>query len=100
MQIINPATEELVKVLDADSAQSVENKFRLLTNAQPTWAQVPRSERIAMLARFSTFLSENIESLAPILVVETGKPLQQARNEINGACTRINWITAHAEQAG
>lgn len=98
MQIINPATEELVKVLDADSAQSVENKFRLLTNAQPTWAQVPRSERIAMLARFSTFLSENIESLAPILVVETGKPLQQARNEINGACTRINWITAHAEQ--
>jgi acyl-CoA reductase-like NAD-dependent aldehyde dehydrogenase len=41
-------------------------------------------------------LLEQIESLAAVLTSEVGKPLQQSRNEINGACKRIQWLTQNA----
>jgi acyl-CoA reductase-like NAD-dependent aldehyde dehydrogenase len=41
-------------------------------------------------------LEKNTESLAAVLTSEVGKPLQQSRNEINGARTRIHWLTEHA----
>jgi acyl-CoA reductase-like NAD-dependent aldehyde dehydrogenase len=34
--------------------------------------------------------------LAAVLTSEVGKPLQQSRNEIAGACTRIKWLTENA----
>ena len=40
----------------------------------------------------------DMETGAAILTSEVGKPLQQARNEVNGACTRIAWLTDHAQQ--
>ncbi len=40
--------------------------------------------------------NSNIESLASVLTFEVGKPLQQSRNEINGACARIQWLTENA----
>jgi acyl-CoA reductase-like NAD-dependent aldehyde dehydrogenase len=43
-------------------------------------------------------LEENIEQLARVLSTEVGKPLQQSRNEINGARTRIKWMVDHAER--
>ena len=39
-----------------------------------------------------------MEQLAATLTSEVGKPLQQSRNEINGAIARINWLTANAEK--
>jgi acyl-CoA reductase-like NAD-dependent aldehyde dehydrogenase len=45
---------------------------------------------------FSSLLEKNIESLAATLTSETGKPLQQARNEVNGARVRIKWLADHA----
>ncbi len=33
-----------------------------------------------------------------MLTSEVGKPLQQSRNELNGAITRIKWLTENAEK--
>ena len=54
--------------------------------------------RNKIIEQFGKMLATNIESLAGILTAEVGKPLQQSRNEINGAITRINWMTANAEK--
>ena len=98
MQIINPATEEIVKELREDNAQALEKKFQLLRTAQNDWHKVPLAQRIEILLTFSASLARNLESLAFVLTTEAGKPLQQSRNEINGACARIKWLTANAEK--
>jgi len=98
MKIINPATEEVISEIEEDTVASLEQKLRLLRNAQTTWSQTPLQLRIGILQKFSRLLSENIESLARILTSEVGKPLQQSRNEINGAVIRIQWLTDHAEK--
>jgi acyl-CoA reductase-like NAD-dependent aldehyde dehydrogenase len=96
MQIINPATEEIIRELEEDSAESLRRKFEQLTSAQPAWSQRSLPERIHLLKRFSVLLGENIEALSRVLTSEVGKPLQQSRNEIKGAQSRILWLTDNA----
>ncbi len=98
MQIINPATEEAIKELKEDNEQSVNKKFNELKSAQLDWQEVLLSERVNILKRFSDLLKKNIEPLALVLTSEVGKPLQQSRNEINGACARIQWLTDNASK--
>jgi acyl-CoA reductase-like NAD-dependent aldehyde dehydrogenase len=96
MKIVNPATEELISELQEDTAATVEVKFKSLKLAQPGWQKRSLNERIDILKGFSILLEKNMESLASVLTSEVGKPLQQSRNEINGARTRIKWLTENA----
>ncbi len=98
MQIINPATEEIIKEIEEDTKESVEKKFQLLRSARLSWQKVLLTDRIKILQEFSILLKKNIEELALILTNEVGKPLQQSRNEINGAINRITWLTGNAEK--
>ncbi|HZH37513.1 MAG TPA: aldehyde dehydrogenase family protein, partial [Flavisolibacter sp.] len=96
LTIINPATEEPVAELTEDTLESVTKKYELLKNGQLAWQQKSLVERIAVLQGFARLLMENRDALAATLTSEMGKPLQQAKNEINGACTRISWLTGNA----
>lgn len=98
MKVINPATEEVIADLKEDSKDSLQKKLSKLTEGQKKWNAVPLKERVAILQKFAALLKENIEECARVLTSEVGKPMQQSRNEVNGACARINWLTANAEK--
>jgi acyl-CoA reductase-like NAD-dependent aldehyde dehydrogenase len=98
MKIVNPATEEIIRDIQEDSPDSVNQKFKLLQAAQVDWQKITLAKRIEILRTFSDLLEKNVEALASILTSEIGKPLQQSRNEINGARGRIKWLTDNAEK--
>jgi acyl-CoA reductase-like NAD-dependent aldehyde dehydrogenase len=98
MKIINPATEEIIKEVEEDTLTTLEKKFQLLKTAQPDWQKRALTVRVSVLKKFSSLLEKNIEQLAATLTAEVGKPLQQSRNEINGAKARIKWLTENAEK--
>src|SRR6476620_8066671 len=98
LSIINPATEETVAELNEDANESLQKKFELLQIAQREWQNVSLTERIDTIQKFFELLENNIEQLAATLTSEVGKPLQQSRNEINGARARIKWLTENAEK--
>jgi len=98
MEIVNPATEEIIAEIKEDTKETLVSKFELLKNARPLWQNITLAERIGVLQRFSQLLEKNIDQLAATLTSEVGKPLQQSRNEVNGARTRIKWLTENAER--
>lgn len=98
MQIINPATEEIITSLAEDNSSTLQLKFDALKESQPLWANKTLQERILVITKFSDLLEAEIEKLASVLTSEVGKPLQQSRNEINGARARIKWMLANAEK--
>ena len=98
MKIVNPATEEIIADLKEDNASSLQQKFETLTQGQKKWNTVSLKDRVTVLQKFAALLKENIEELARVLTSEVGKPLQQSRNEVNGACNRIKWLTDNAEK--
>ncbi|AFK02012.1 Aldehyde Dehydrogenase [Emticicia oligotrophica DSM 17448] len=98
MQIINPATEEIITTLQEDSAESLKTKLKTLQKGQKSWAKVNLKKRISIIAKFSELLAENIEELATTLSSEMGKPIQQARNEVNGARGRIKFFVENSQK--
>ncbi|WP_316811018.1 aldehyde dehydrogenase family protein [Pedobacter heparinus] len=98
MNIVNPATEEIITTVKEDDSKSLAHKRNLLKMGQKNWAARSLTERLAVIAQFYHLLDVEKERLAAILTAEVGKPLQQARNEINGARTRIKWMLDHAVQ--
>ena len=98
MKIINPATEKIITEIEEETRESLEKKFAMLQSAQPGWQSIELAQRIEIIESFSALLEENIESLALTLTNEVGKPLQQSRNEISGACNRIKWLAQNAEK--
>jgi acyl-CoA reductase-like NAD-dependent aldehyde dehydrogenase len=97
MQIINPATEDIIAEVSEDTPETLSAKFQKLKAAQPRWCATDIPARKKIILRFSDLMIEQIEPLALVLTNEVGKPLQQGRNEIKGACTRIKWLAEHAE---
>ncbi|HMJ68282.1 MAG TPA: aldehyde dehydrogenase family protein [Cyclobacteriaceae bacterium] len=96
MKIVNPATGELFQEVAEDTAASIQSKYQKLRSGQALWAGVPLSERIGIIKKFSDYLEKNAEQLAVTLTSEVGKPLQQSKNELNGARARIKWLTENA----
>ncbi|HVZ55067.1 MAG TPA: aldehyde dehydrogenase family protein [Chitinophagaceae bacterium] len=96
MQVINPATEEQIEVIPEDSPATIQAKYEQVRAGQAAWAAQPLEQRIACLARFHELLDTHREDLARTLTGEMGKPLQQARNELNGARGRIRFFLEHS----
>lgn len=98
MKIINPATGEVFNELTDDSVASIEAKYNKLKEGQKLWSTTPLAKRVEIIRKFSDLLEKNADHLAAVLTSEVGKPLQQAKNELNGARTRIKWLTENASK--
>src|SRR5690349_20179953 len=98
MDIINPATGEIINTIREDDRNSLEKKLAVLRSGSGTWRQLSIDQRILIIRKFHQLLEEERPAIAKSLTDETGKPLSQAVNEINGARTRITWLCDHAKQ--
>lgn len=98
MDIINPATGELLTTVQEDSAAVIQEKYVSLKKAQPAWAAKTVAERIAIIETFYQLLDAEKDELAQTLTAEMGKPLQQSYNEINGARARILFFINNSEK--
>ncbi|WP_109829462.1 aldehyde dehydrogenase family protein [Reichenbachiella versicolor] len=98
MIIINPATEQEINTLSEDTPSKVAERLQTLRNGQKAWQALGVSKRLEIITRFGELIKSNTEELANILTSETGKPIQQSRNEINGAHNRIDHLQTNAEK--
>ena len=96
LEIINPATEEIIASIKKDTAASVSEKLDLLQKGQAVWKKTIHGDRITIIKKYYELLERDIEILANTLTEEVGKPLQQARNEVNGSRSRIAWMLDNA----
>jgi acyl-CoA reductase-like NAD-dependent aldehyde dehydrogenase len=95
----NPATGQEIARLAADDAASVAAKARQAREAQRAWAACPLGERRACIERFRAGVVRDLELLAATLTRETGKPIVQSRNELNGLLPRIDFFLQQVEAA-
>ena len=92
LAIHNPATGEKIADVLADDAASVAHKAQRARAAQPAWAKVPLSDRIAMIERFRGGVVRDLPKLAEVMTRETGKPIKMSRNELNGLLGRLDFF--------
>jgi acyl-CoA reductase-like NAD-dependent aldehyde dehydrogenase len=92
MDIINPATGTVITNVQEDTLESIHDKFKLLQEGRASWSSCALENRLQSISTFSQKLEEQKEKLAFELMSETGKPLTEAINEINGARDKIQFF--------
>jgi lactaldehyde dehydrogenase/glycolaldehyde dehydrogenase len=96
IEVENPATEEIIAQVPNGTADDAERALEAARAAQPSWEALPPVERGTLLRRLAQLILENRERLARLVVAEQGKPLAEARGEIDGTAL---YLTHAAEEA-
>jgi len=99
LKIHNPANGALLAELNAEDAASVAAKAAAARAALPAWAAVALADKLAIVQRFRAGVVAELDALAHALTLEMGKPISQARNELNGLLPRIDFFLAQTESA-
>jgi acyl-CoA reductase-like NAD-dependent aldehyde dehydrogenase len=88
----------VIRDVEEDSSSSIQDKFLKARKAQPAWAAKDLSQRLAVLASFRKSVEKDRERLAAILTRETGKPIRQARAELEAFDGRLDFFLANSEK--
>jgi acyl-CoA reductase-like NAD-dependent aldehyde dehydrogenase len=94
MKILNPASGAVIADIPEDGAFAVRRKYERARAAQPAWAATPIKKRAATIRAFRDRIVAKHDTLARTLTQEVGKPIRQAKNELNGLLKRIDFFVA------
>jgi len=96
--VLNPADQEwlgeVAALTDEDSAVAVDAAHA----AFPGWSARLPQDRAALLRRWFEVVVENREDLARLMTLEQGKPLGEARGEIDYAASFIEFYAEEAKR--
>lgn len=92
---INPANGEVIARYPFDDNAALE---RALDSAQAgcrSWAATPVAERLAAFTRIAQILRRDIHTLGEMAAREMGKPITQAKAEVEKCAVLCDWYAAH-----
>ncbi len=79
----------------------VEEAVGRARRAWPTWAARPIANRVEMVRRFANEVRAEADSLADLIARESGKPLWEARTEVDAVINKVEIsINAYTERTG
>ena len=88
LQAINPATGETIATYDEMSPEQLELTVGQVHEAFLHWRQTDFSKRATMMNNAAKVLREQKETYARIMTVEMGKPIKDARSEVE----KCSWV--------
>jgi succinate-semialdehyde dehydrogenase/glutarate-semialdehyde dehydrogenase len=94
--VINPATEAVLDELTHASARDLDDALAAVERGFRVWRATPAAARQRVLMQGVQNLRAQREAIARLLTLEQGKPLAQARMEVDVAADMVQW---YAEQA-
>jgi len=81
-KVINPATEEEIATLPMATVDDVDEAVDAAYEAQKRWEKVPSNQRGKLLKKIAQKLREKKDIFSQILSNEVGKPIKEARDEV------------------
>src|SRR5947208_6952991 len=79
---VNPATEELIASFDGFGPEEIEMALAETHDAFLEWRERPIAERAVPMRALARLLRERAESYARLATLEMGKPIAEAKAEI------------------
>jgi succinate-semialdehyde dehydrogenase / glutarate-semialdehyde dehydrogenase len=96
IEVVNPATEEIVDTVPAGLPEDVELAVATAQRAFAEWSRTDAEKRAAMLARAASLIEERAGELAALLTAEQGKPIAEARGEVTHLAHGVHYYAEAA----
>ncbi|MGE5758447.1 MAG: aldehyde dehydrogenase family protein, partial [Sideroxydans sp.] len=94
---LNPATNQVNQTYTRWDALHLERALEKTHGAQQVWAQTPFALRAEILRHAATKLRVQEDQYAALIVREMGKPLREARAEIEKCAVTCDYYAQHGE---
>ncbi|MHB0925093.1 MAG: NAD-dependent succinate-semialdehyde dehydrogenase [Gallionellaceae bacterium] len=95
---LNPATNQLLQTHASWDEQRLAQALEKAHSAQQAWAQTPFSQRAEVLRNAAMQLRAQRDPFATLITLEMGKPLREARAEVEKCTTVCDYYALHAEE--
>ncbi|HEY8409730.1 MAG TPA: gamma-aminobutyraldehyde dehydrogenase [Gaiellaceae bacterium] len=96
MDVIAPATGEVIATVPSCSAEDVDRAVAVAKAAWPEWSERTPKDRSELLHRMADVLDEHAEELAQLESVNVGKPLMASRDEMPFSADNIRFFAGAA----
>jgi betaine-aldehyde dehydrogenase len=98
LEILNPATEEVVERIEPATAQDADAAVARAKKAFPAWRDVAPADRSRLLRRLADALEDERENLAQLESRDTGKPIGDARGEMGMVADTFHYYAGMPER--
>lgn len=98
IQVVNPATDEIIGTVPKMGGNETKKAINAAQTAQIAWRKKTAKERSVILRRWYELMEENKDDLALILTLEQGKPLAEAKGEIQYGASYLEWFAEEAKR--
>ncbi|CAA9522005.1 MAG: Aldehyde dehydrogenase in hypothetical Actinobacterial gene cluster [uncultured Rubrobacteraceae bacterium] len=98
LEILNPATEEVVERLEPATAEDADAAVARAKEAFPAWRDVAPADRSRLLRRLADRLEAERENLAQLESRDTGKPINEARGEMGMVADTFHYYAGMPER--
>ncbi|PDO85487.1 succinate-semialdehyde dehydrogenase [Kosakonia pseudosacchari] len=92
---INPSTGETLRATPWASREEVDTAIALAASGYRQWRLLAVNERAQTLRRLGDALRKRGEAMAQMICQEMGKPILQARAEVNKSAALCDWYADH-----
>ena len=98
-EVSDPATEQVIGHVPELQSPHVEEAIDAASRAFETWRCTSGVERADKLLAWYEGMHEHAEALARLMTLEQGKPLAEARGEVDYAASFLRWFAEEARRA-
>jgi succinate-semialdehyde dehydrogenase/glutarate-semialdehyde dehydrogenase len=96
--VVNPATGETLAEVPRMGGEETRRALAAAERALPEWKARTAKSRAGLLRRWSDLMLDHEEELARLMVLEQGKPLAEARLEVQYAASFYEWFGEEAKR--
>ncbi|MDA0762969.1 MAG: NAD-dependent succinate-semialdehyde dehydrogenase [Proteobacteria bacterium] len=99
LEIINPATEEIIGKLAHARKDDLDIALNAADTAFKDWKNVSAYDRSKILRKAAEIIRSRVDKIATLMTLEQGKPLAEAKGETLGAADSIDWYAEEGRRA-
>jgi succinate-semialdehyde dehydrogenase/glutarate-semialdehyde dehydrogenase len=99
LTVLNPATSEPLGIVAHAEKADLDRALEAAQKGFEAWRKVSAFERGKVLKRASALMRERAEAIAPLMTMEQGKPLAEAKGELGVAADVMEWFGEEARRA-
>lgn len=98
LNVENPATGTVIGTIALAGGEETEAAIAAAETAMVSWRKTTADARSAILERWFDLIIENRDELARIMTIEQGKPLAEAKGEVNYGAAFAKWFAEEARR--
>jgi len=99
LPVVNPSTGERIGSLARAEVADLDRALAAAERGFQVWRRTSAFERAKIMRRAAALMRERVEQIAPLMTMEQGKPLAEARIETALSADIIDWLAGEAPRA-